>query len=422
MSRVALFQDSYSIPGYRFGSNQQIQRTLNYMFPLFLIFLKLVLILLFINSGVSSAEPYTPASPDEIIITLKSRLDIAGLRDIQKKMIAAPRTDPESAAVIAERFISLGKKTEDPRLFGYAQSILSTWRFDTNPPLSILIQRVKIYQFFHDFDSALNDIYKILFIEANNTQMLLNASLILQDMGRLKEAQEYCDRIAHSSYTLWSLCAADLASVTGKSREGYALLENTLSQLGSKNEKVWALDLMAQIAWRRGELSLAESNFNKALSIIPEDTYTLKSFLTYLYTNNRVNKMLDLLSINGSYPSEDGVFYFQYCLVKKLKGDLDLEHCTETLSSKYENAKSRGDSPHYAEEILFYLDLENQPELALNLAKENWLKNKKPYDAVLLARSAYAVNDKATLSSLSTWVNDTHLEDVILGNYLKPKL
>ena len=160
------------------------------------------------------SEPYLPKSRTEVIYEAKAEWDDGLVRP------GLGGQDVDQAAAAAAKFLDLGEKRDDPRFYGYAQAALKLWKDDPNPPRKVLQQRVRIAQSFHDFDAALADINRILREQPGDVHALLSASLIHQDGGRIDAAKAMCERVALSSHAYWSLCAADLASVTDGGRAG----------------------------------------------------------------------------------------------------------------------------------------------------------------------------------------------------------
>jgi tetratricopeptide (TPR) repeat protein len=354
------------------------------------------------------AEPYLPKSRSDVIYEAKAEWDAALVRP------GPGSQNPDEAAATAARFVSQGERSDDPRFYGYARAALKPWKDDPSPPRKVLEQRVRIAQSLHDFDAALADIQRMLHKQPNDVNALLSASLIHQDAGRFDTAKATCDRVALSSHAHWTLCAADLSSVTGGADEAYALLEQNVAQLRDLRTQAWASGLLAQIADRRGSRELAIANFERSLQLAPDAVPLRKSYLNFLYENRHAVRMNALLT----NATEDGPYFFHVCLLKKLQGAAGTSRCLDALTKKYQHAANRGDKPHYFEEIVVALDFSNDPAHAFELALQNWNVNKKPSDAVLLAKASVATKNKDVLLSLSSWKRETKLEDTRLDRLL----
>lgn len=379
-----------------------------------------LVLLLFMASEFVYAQPFTPSSPDEVVASLASPLDLrlGTLKQRHKQIVGGATLSANEISAIAKEFIDLGKRTADPRYFSYALSSLGSWRAEPNAPLEILRQRIRIYQFLHDIDAAIADVERALAKAPADVHLLLTASIIAQDAGKYLQAQDYCDRLAVSHQQAWSLCAADLGSVTGQSDASYRLLEATLEKTTDTEARIWALALMADIAWRQSRFKVAEANFTQALALAPDDIVLLKSYADYLLDRDRPLEVLKMTDASHFPSSYEEVFLLPRCLAYNVIDGAEIKACTELLEERISHNKQRGDTPYYAEEIRFYLDLSPDLMQALALAKKNWLTNKKPSDALLLLRAANAVCDQESLAAVAKWVAASGLEDHRLDPYL----
>jgi hypothetical protein len=103
----------------------------------------------------------------------------------------------------------------------------------------------------------------------------------------------------------------------------------------------------------------------------------------------------------------------------------DLAHASRfanELEDRFSAGALRGDTVHKREEAVFALNVKKDPARALKLARENWVSQKEPADALLLLQAALAAHDIAALDEIKGWYATTHLEDVRAGPYLAAEL
>jgi Flp pilus assembly protein TadD len=100
------------------------------------------------------------------------------LRALRAQLSRAPNDLP-LAVQLARRYIEHGRRTGDPRYYGYAEAALQPWWHVPEPPAQIRVLRATLAQGRHDFDSALHDLTLALKMDARNAQAWLTRAAIL---------------------------------------------------------------------------------------------------------------------------------------------------------------------------------------------------------------------------------------------------
>jgi len=88
----------------------------------------------------------------------------------------------------------------------------------------------------------------------------------------------------------------------------------------------------------------------------------------------------------------------------------DAEAAAATLRARFDASRARGDNVHRREEARFRLHLEEDPKLALRLARENWAVQREPTDLRILAEAAVAAGDIDAVHTVRQWLAQTGLE------------
>ena len=106
-----------------------------------------------------ASDPYVPASDDEVLVVLpKSLLDNRDELQRLREQLDANPTNPETAALVAGRYIGIGKREGDPRFFGYARSAIQPWWDAKDAPAEMLQLRAELKEQDHKYDAALLDL------------------------------------------------------------------------------------------------------------------------------------------------------------------------------------------------------------------------------------------------------------------------
>jgi Tfp pilus assembly protein PilF len=367
------------------------------------------------------AIPFLPASPDEIL----ERLPVGGstsnseLRQLQRQLDNDSK-NLQLATNIATRLLEKARAEADPRYYGYAQSALSYWWRQAQPPPSVLILRATLRQHQHDFAGALADLQSILEREPRNAKAWLIRAVILGVQGQYPEAWRSCMLLKRLSNRLAAAtCIGNINSLSGHATQGYQLLRETLEGAASpgKQEQLWTLTVLAEISARLGDEQNADRYFQQALALKERDVYLLGAYADFLLDQNRPREVITLLR-EDTRP--DGLL-LRLALAEQVTGSSALAQHIAEIQSRIAAYRLRGDDIHQREEARFYLHLLNQPRQALRLAQLNWEVQHEPWDARLVLESALASGDFTAARPVLEWLTQTKLEDIQLQR-LVPQL
>ena len=384
---------------------------------------KVIIIFLFFILQIkleSYAKPYLPQNDSQVIERLSTRLGGTPSVEVRKlrNEIAKDPKDLKLALNIAKRFIELGRTESDPRYLGYAESVISNWLKMQNPPPEILVLRATIRQSNHDFNGALKDLDKALKEDETSAQGWLTKATILQTQGKYTEAKRSCVPLLRLSDELTIItCVSSVTSLNGDALKSYSVLKSIIekSKEVPKQEKLWALTILAEIAVRRGEDELAEKHFKEAFSIGLYDNYLLSTYSDFLLSKGRAKEVVSLLSDKTRIDN----LLLRLALAEKDLNVSALNEHTKDLQSRFIASHLRGDNVHQREEAIFELKLKNNSKKALELAKKNWEVQREPIDAKIFLESAIACGNKSSAKRIIEFIEKNKLEDVELAELVR---
>jgi len=384
-----------------------------------------------------TAEPFVP-SDDSVVLERLPRQLFAGsaaleLRRLRAELVANPE-NLELALDLAGRNLEMGRALGDPRYQGYAQSALSPWWELPQPPPAVLLLRAITKQKNHEFDSALEDLDRLLHREPRNTQAWMTRAVILTVKGEYAAALASCRPVRRSDPLLAAACLAGAGSVSGRAETSYDLLSKMLAKQASARpeDRLWALTSLAEIAVRLGRQDSAERHFREALDLEIRDVYLLAAFSDFLLDQERAQEVVVLLAgeertdvlllrlalAEARLGSSETAGSLETSLVETgLEEIVPFEsHRVESLKARFEEAHLRGKSVHLGAESRFQLALLGNAPEALRLALDNWLAQREPIDARYVLEAALAAGAPQEASEVIAWLERTGLEDVRLAD------
>ena len=365
------------------------------------------------------SEPYRPSDDDQVLERLTFRAT-----DPIARELAALRSDLhrnpdnlDTAVKLAMRYIEQGRSEGDPRFLGQAQAVLSPWWRLSSPPPAALLLRATIKQNAHEFDQALADLDQVLETQPTNAQAWLTKAAILQVQAHYEEARRACQKLVRLAVSHVAIgCLSDIASVTGQSAKGRALLQQVLSDAPlAGRERIWIATILAETAARTGALQEAEHAFEKAFKIGIKDQYLLGAYADFLLDQLRYREVIQLLQ---SETKVDGLLLRLTLAEQRLDLPTFHNHTAELLA-RFAAARERGTIVHVREEARFTLALLHDATRALPLAQANWAVQREPADARILLESAFAAQDRSAAQPVIDWLNQNHVEDFRLRQLAK---
>lgn len=367
------------------------------------------------------AAPYTPKDGSAVIEQLPRRADATQitLRGLRQQLDAAPQ-DLALASSLAQRYIALARSETDPRYLGYAQAALAPWWRQAAPPLPVRLLRATILQSTHHFDAALLDLDAVIAQEPANGQAWLTRATVLTVQGDYTKATAACARLSALTTQLVTVtCLANIASVTGRAASSERLLDMTLRRSAGAAPELesWALSLLAEMATRRGESTLAEARYKTALAQQPRDSYLLGAYADFLLDRQRPQDVVKLLKEQQRIDA----LLLRYALaLQSLPGQQTAFLAAKAeLAARFNAAMQRGDTVHQREQARFTLFLQRDVPAALQLAQKNWAIQKEVPDMRILLEAALAARSYGAAQPVLAWIAANGVEDEALQRLVR---
>src|SRR5690606_23291743 len=107
--------------------------------------------------------------------------------------------DAALAARAAQLFIERGRRSGDPRDYGYAEGLLRPWWSDPAAPDAVLLLRATLRQHRHEFDPALADLDRLIERNPLDAQALLTRATLHRVRGALDRSLQDCEAVQRAA-------------------------------------------------------------------------------------------------------------------------------------------------------------------------------------------------------------------------------
>ncbi|MGH8855184.1 MAG: hypothetical protein ACREWI_13010, partial [Telluria sp.] len=211
-----------------------------------------LLLALALSAGAAAANPYLPASGQQVLERLPGRSDPAQreLARLRAERDAHPQ-DIAHATSLARRYIEQARRDGDPRYLGYAQAALKPWWEGPrdNIPAEVLVLRATLAQSTHAFGAALADLDEVVRRDSGNAQAWLTRATIQLVTGDYAGARSSCARLfGRAGDLVLQTCMASVGSVSGRARASYDALRQSLAAHGASPAplRAWSATLLAE--------------------------------------------------------------------------------------------------------------------------------------------------------------------------------
>jgi Tfp pilus assembly protein PilF len=182
------------------------------------------------------------------------------------------------------------------------------------------------------------------------------------------------------------------------------------SPVSDTSARAWALTTLAEIAVRLGKTAAAETYFQEALRLNPEDTYLSGAYADFLLDDERPAAARDLLRDRTGVDA----LLLRLALAEARLSEPDAAQHIAILQARFAAARLRGDSAHGREEARLALHLLHQTDAALQLASANWEAQREPADARIVLEAAYASGNAAAARPVLEFLSRNRTEDIVL--------
>jgi hypothetical protein len=366
-----------------------------------------LLIVLLLAAAALQAEPWLPASDDEVLERVPPRDDRLGAL----RVALAERPDDLDLAVrIAREYVRAGRAEADPRYYGRAQAVLAPWWDAAEPPIEVLALRAQVRQSRHDFDGALADLDALLARNPRDAEAWFARAIVFEVRGEPLRAYESCLPLRRLADALAATaCVASAAALGGRAEESHALLAAMVARESDADAatRAWALTTLAEIAERTGRDAEAEDHYRAALAVQTRDQYLLASFADFLLDRGRDGEVRALLQDHGRIEA----LLLRDAIAAARRRDADASRLVDTLAERFALLHARNETVHLGNEARFELVLRDDPRRALELARWNFEAQREPADLRILLEAALAAGEPEAAREALDWFEASGLED-----------
>ncbi|MDB5933125.1 MAG: hypothetical protein JWQ01_469 [Massilia sp.] len=362
-------------------------------------------------AGACNATPYIPTDGKQVVERLPGRTS-----PVQRELLALRAeltknpNDLGRATALAQRYIEQARIEGDPRYLGYAQAALAPWWQQPQAPDRVLVLRATLRQSTHQFAGALADLDTVLRRDSGNVQAWLTRATVENVTGDYIAARASCMRLySRAPALVVQACLSGVGSVSGDAQGSFARLKAALERSpdASADLRGWVQTLLAEMAARSGDAAAADALFRQAMAAGEPDSYLLAAYSDFLLDRARAPEVARLLKGKTRIDA----LLLRYAIALKAMRAADAAAQTEALRSRFDAAMLRGDTVHQREQARFELELRNDPQAAVRLARLNWAVQKEPADLRILVEAAAASGDRAASQAALDWIAKTKLED-----------
>jgi tetratricopeptide (TPR) repeat protein len=350
------------------------------------------------------AAPYIPSSDNVELAELP-----AGTRhaDVSARRLAQGRVDV--AIPLAQFYIQQSRLSGDLRYLGYAEAVLAPW-VKQNPPLpDVLVLQATLQQSRHEFTASLATLERALSARPNDAQALLVRATVLRVLGRYPEASASCEQFSRIvEPRLGTLCTESLRSLSGHLESAYSALTQVSTQGWLNSEKSWLYSELGEMAVRLGRDADAQRWFEQDLNLVPTDFYVRAAYADLLLRQGRPGEALALLQGRESFEP----LLLRIAIAQRQLHDPQLAQSSARLRAAFAAETQRGEAVHRREQARFLLEVEDQPNLSLAAALENWSVQREPDDVLVLVNAARAADTPTAAEPALAFMRTQGLRDV----------
>ena len=360
------------------------------------------------------SAPYLPVSDGDILQDVPSTADPAVLKmqTLRTAFDAAPH-DLTAAEQLAEAYIDYSRQVGDAHYAGYAEAVIAPWVQAAVPPAAALVTQATILQYRHRFSDARVMLKNAFELDPRNAQAWLILATLDMVQGDYPAADRDCAQVASDAGVETGLaCFGSLRSYTGKARQGLALLAqaDTAIKRGSAGYSAWIQGLIAESAERLGDWPSAEAHYLNALKLQPQDNFLLVAYADFLLDRGRPREVLPLLADH----TQSDTAFLRLALAQSLLHSDQAQRYTWIMAARFEALRVRGSEYFGREESRFALQLQHDPQAALDMALRNWQVQRAPWDARVVLEAALAARQPQAAAQVLEFLQTTQLEDPII--------
>lgn len=293
----------------------------------------------------------------------------------------------ESPLARVQALIQQSRSQGDLRPLGRAQALLDALpRSQRGAEANVL--EATIAQRLHEFDRARELLLAVLANEPQHAQANFTLYSLALVQGDYALAARSCAAIEW--HWIATSCRYNLMGLQGQEQAAFEGLRAALADNKASDRRGhdWALATLAELAAAVDHPD-SERYFRRALLANPEDHYIAAEFADWLLRQRRANTALGVLD---GRPDSDRLALLRTLAYQQLD-DPRAETLAADLRERFARASRRGDAIHLHERARFELDVEGRPDIALDLARDNFAQQRERADWRLLRRAETAAGE-----------------------------
>ena len=151
----------------------------------------------------------------------------------------------------------------------------------------------KLRQYRHDFARAMANFDLALRADPGSLGARAWRAAIFMVQADYAGARRECALLAPLTSELHAVaCAAYIDATTGQAHAAYARLDAARARNsgGYPDLQVWIQTRLAEMAWRAGELALAERHFRAGLALGVDDNFLLAAYADFLLEQGQIGR------------------------------------------------------------------------------------------------------------------------------------
>jgi hypothetical protein len=363
-----------------------------------------VAIMALLMSSLAVAKPYQPTDDRQVLAVIP-----AGARhaELSARDLASKRIDV--ALRLATFYITQARSSGDLRFLGYADAVLQPWLSGKQQSADALVLHATVLQSRHEFIAALSVIDQALQLRVDDPQAWLTRATIQRVLGNYPEALSACQELGRrAADDVTALCTQSLRGLNGELPAAYARISSLSSQSMPAAQRAWRDSELGEMAVRLGNDAQAEHWFQNGLRFAPEDFYLKAAYADLLLRNRRAAEVLQLLAGQDSIEP----LLLRIAIAQKQLSHPGLAASSARLEAAFAAEAQRGEGIHRREQARFLLEVQSQPQAALQVAVENWRVQHETDDVLVLLHAAQAAGKPALAQPARDFVLEHKLQDV----------
>lgn len=352
---------------------------------------------------------YRPMDPSEVVLRLGSAAGERRLAQLRATSRTAP-DNPKALIEYVDALIESGAQSGNERYYGYAEQVLNATRIASSSGL--LLRRARLLQHRHEFRDAERLLGEILIREPRDRDARLMRAQIRLHLHEPQLASRDCAALAPLvSMLTTATCIAQVRAASGDLKRSYALLATTLrSQRAEDETRSWSAGVAAELSARLGNARAADHWYREAFSLDPGDHYIRITYADWLLSEGRNEEAAKIAGAGSSLADRARVV---------LAGNDINSMEARKLQLAWREAAARGERGYLREQARFELIVRGDRSKAHALALESFRQRGEPEDALLLARTAAASDDRAAMAAVVAWHQRYGYEDVRLDRLMR---